>query len=82
MASALPEFDFGLGEAVDMLKKSQRLSLKELRGQAKGTGRGSSGANSNGVGLTARLSKLWANQTARTVIVVVVLVVLYQIFKR
>jgi tetratricopeptide (TPR) repeat protein len=69
-------------EAVDMLKKSQRLSLKELRGQAKGTGKNSGGTNPLGGGLTATLTKLWANQTARTVIVVVLLVILYQIFKR
>ncbi len=66
------------GEAVDMLKKSQRMSLKEIRGQTKGTSSG----NSIGGSLGTQLSNLWANTTIRTILIVAVIVVLYQFFKR
>ena len=67
------------GEAVDMLKKSQRMSLKEIRGQSKGTA--STSSNPLGTGLGAQLAKLWANTTTRTIIVVVAIVVVYKIIK-
>ena len=68
------------GEAVDMLKKSQRMSLKEIRGQTRGTA--SNNNNPLGSGIGAQLAKLWANTTTRTIVVVVLIVILYQIFKR
>ncbi len=67
------------GEAVDMLKKSQRMSIKEMRQQ-----------NSNGAapssnmlgGWRTQLARLWANPTSRTIIVVIMIVVFFVLFKR
>ncbi len=67
------------GEAVDMLKKSQRMSLKEIRAQSKKSVSPNSNAAPN---LQTRVAQLWANTTVRTVIVVVVILAAYQIFKR
>jgi tetratricopeptide (TPR) repeat protein len=67
------------GEAVDMLKKSQRMSLKEIRQQNR---KGVSTPGNSVPDLRTRVAELWANTTIRTVIIVVVIVVAYQIFKR
>jgi tetratricopeptide (TPR) repeat protein len=67
------------GEAVDMLKKSQRMSLKEIRQQNR---KGVSNSSNAAPDLQTRVSELWANTTVRTVIVVVLIVVAYQILKR
>lgn len=67
------------GEAVDMLKKSQRMSMKEIRGQNR---KGVLNAGNAAPNLQTRAAEMWANTTIRTVIVVVLIVVAYQIFKR
>jgi tetratricopeptide (TPR) repeat protein len=67
------------GEAVDMLKKSQRMSIKELRQHDK---QAVSGSRNPLTGWQSQLAGLWANSTSRTIMVVVLIVVLYLLFKR
>jgi tetratricopeptide (TPR) repeat protein len=67
------------GEAVDMLKKSQRMSMKEIQKQNKN---GAAPLSSPLGGWQSRIAGLWANTTIRTIIVVILIVIAYQIFKR
>jgi tetratricopeptide (TPR) repeat protein len=67
------------GEAVEMLKKSQRMSLKEIRQQNR---KGVSPSSNAVPDLKTRASELWANTTVRTVMILVLIVIAYQIFKR
>jgi tetratricopeptide (TPR) repeat protein len=57
-------------ESVEYIKKSQRLHMRELRGQTKGTAIGKPAASP--------LVNLWANPTVRIVLVVVVVFVFWR----